>query len=74
MTLLVYYVALSLAADVVAALLCLWIERFWPAGSLPIFLALYFGILWAAWLLAVRLTEPRATLAAPAVPHPQSAE
>ena len=74
MTLLIYYVAMSLAGDLVACILCLWIERFWPAASLPIFLALYFGILWAAWLLAVRVTEPKATRAAPAVPHRQPAK
>ena len=72
MTLLVYYVAMSLAADVVAAFLCLWIERYWPASSLPIFLGLYFAILWGAWPVAVRLTEPKAR---PVVPggKPQQA-
>jgi len=50
-------------------MLCLWIEQVWPNASLPIFLALYFGILWAAWVLAVRLTEPKAALAAPAAEH-----
>jgi len=59
MRLIVYYLALTLAADVVAALLCLWIETFWPAGSMPIFIGLYFGVLWAAWVAAVRLTEPK---------------
>lgn len=74
MTLLVYYVALSLAADAVAVLLCLWIERIWPAASLPIFLALYFAILWFAWVLAVRLTEPKVKPAAPGTPYRQPAE
>ena len=53
MKLIIYYVAIALAADVVAVLLCLAIERFWPAGSLPIFLGLYFGILWGAWVTGV---------------------
>lgn len=59
MRLIVYYLAISLAADVVAVLLCLWIELYWPAASMPIFISLYFGILWGAWVVAVRLTEPQ---------------
>jgi hypothetical protein len=31
----------------------------WPAASLPIFLGLYFAILWGAWAAAIRLTEPK---------------
>lgn len=62
MSLLIYYIALTLAADAAAVLLCLWIEMFWPAASMPIFIALYFGILWAAWVAAVRLTEPKKAL------------
>ena len=60
MKLIIYYVALALVADVVAIFLCLAIEKVWPAASLPIFLGLYFAILWGAWAVAVRLTEPDA--------------
>ena len=59
MILLIYYVVLVLLGDFVAVVLCLWIERVWPSASLPIFLALYLSILWAAWVWAVRLTEPK---------------
>jgi hypothetical protein len=59
MKIIIYYVTITLAADVVAVLLCLAIERFWPAASLPIFLGLYFAILWGAWVAAVRMTEPK---------------
>jgi len=59
MRLIAYYLALSLAADVVAVFLCLWIERYWPEASMPIFIGLYFGILWGAWVIAIRLTEPK---------------
>ena len=72
MKLLIYYVAIALAADVVAVLLCLAIEEFWPAASLPIFLGLYFAILWGAWAAAVRLTEPKDETVATA--HSQPAE
>jgi TctA family transporter len=60
MKLIIYYVGLVLASDVVAILLCLAVEKVWPAASLPLFLGLYFGILWGAWVAAVRLTEPEA--------------
>jgi hypothetical protein len=68
MKLIVYYVALALVADVVAVILCLAIERVWPAASLPIFLGLYFAILWGAWAVAVRLTEPDAVPVAARTP------
>jgi hypothetical protein len=63
MKLIIYYVGLVLACDVVAVLLCLGIEEVWPAGSLPIFLGLYFAILWGAWVAAIRLTEPKISVA-----------
>jgi hypothetical protein len=31
----------------------------WPQASLLIFLLLYFIFLWVAWLLGVKLREPR---------------
>jgi TctA family transporter len=74
MKIIIYYVTITLAADVVAVLLCLAIERFWPAASLPIFLGLYFGILWGAWVVAVRLTEPEDASVAVAPPGSQPAE
>lgn len=74
MRLIAYYVGLTLAADVVAVMLCLGIERLWPAASLPIFLGLYFGILWGAWVAAVRLTEPQSAPMKTAAAHTQPAE
>ena len=68
MKLIIYYVAIVLAADVVAVLLCLAIEQFSPTASLPIFLGLYFAILWGAWAAAVRLTEPDAVSVAARTP------
>lgn len=35
------------------------VERVWPQASLVIFLLLYFVFLWVAWLLAVKVTEPK---------------
>jgi hypothetical protein len=72
MMLLIYYLVLVLLGDLVAVVLCLWIEQVWSYASLPIFLVLYFTILWAAWVLAVRLSEPKVTTASLRVaPHDQ---
>ena len=63
MKIIIYYVGLVLVSDVVAVFLCLAIEEMWPAASLPIFLGLYFAILWGAWAAAIRLTEPKVLVA-----------
>ena len=60
MKLITYYIVISLLGDAAAVALCLTIERFVPWISMPIFLTLFFLILWAAWILAVKLTEPKA--------------
>jgi TctA family transporter len=62
MKLIIYYVGIVLVCDVVAVILCLAIEEMWPAASLPIFLGLYFSILWGAWVAAIRLTEPKVSV------------
>jgi hypothetical protein len=38
------------------------IERSVLAASLPAFLAMYFLFPWVAWMVAVRLTRPKAAL------------
>jgi hypothetical protein len=62
MSLLIVYVALMISGDFVAYLIGLAIEREAPAASLPAFLAMYFLFLWVAWVIAVRITQPRAQL------------
>jgi hypothetical protein len=37
----------------------LLIEQVFPPASLPAFLAMFFLVLWFAWLGAVRLTAPK---------------
>jgi hypothetical protein len=54
MSLLIVYVVLVIAGDLVAYLFGLVIEREVPAASLPAFLAMYFLFLWVAWVVAVR--------------------
>jgi hypothetical protein len=54
-----YYVGFMVLGDVADYLIGLVVERVWPAASLLIFLLLYFVFLWIAWLLAVKMTEPK---------------
>jgi hypothetical protein len=57
--LIVYYVGFMVAGDVLDYIIGLVVERIWPQASLLIFLLLYFVFLWIAWLLAVKMTEPK---------------
>lgn len=66
MKLITYYIVLSTIGDVIAAFVCLGIEKVVPWISMPLFLALFFLILWAAWVAAVKMTEPK-TASAPGV-------
>ena len=59
MQLIVYYVGFMVAGDFADYLIGLVVERIWPQASLVIFLVLYFVFLWVAWLLAVKMTEPK---------------
>ena len=60
MQLIIYYVAFMIAGDLVTYLVGLIVEReFGSHVSLIVFLVLYFLFLWIAWLLAVRMTEPK---------------
>ena len=59
MKLILYYTVLSTIGFIAAALLCLGIEEVAPWISMPIFLTLFFAVLWVAWIVAVRLTEPK---------------
>jgi hypothetical protein len=56
-----YYVGFMVAGDFADYFIGLAVERVWPQASLITFLALYFVSLWIAWLLAVKLTEPKAS-------------
>ena len=59
MQLIVYYVGFMVAGDFADYLIGLAVEHIWPQASLIIFLLLYFFFLWLAWILAVRMTEPK---------------
>jgi CDP-diglyceride synthetase len=67
-SLLIVYLVLMIVGDIAAYLIGLIIERNAPAVSLPAFLAMYFLFLWVAWIIAVKVTEPKETSAqAPSV-------
>lgn len=60
MQLIVYYVVFMIAGDVADYGIGLATERmFGGQVSLIVFLVLYFLSLWIAWLLAVRLSQPK---------------
>ena len=59
MKLMTYYIVLSTIGDIAAVFICLAIEKVVPWISMPIFLTMFFAILWGAWVLAVRMTEPK---------------
>ena len=64
MALIFYYVVFMIAGDFADYLIGLVVERIWPQASLLTFLLLYFTSLWVAWLLAVKVTEPKPATAA----------
>ena len=60
MQLIMYYVVFMIAGDLATYFIGLIVEReFGSHVSLIVFLVLYFLFLWIAWLLAVRMTEPK---------------
>jgi len=58
--LIAYYVGFMVLGDLADYLIGLAVEHVWPQASLLVFLALYFLSLWIAWLLAVKMTAPKA--------------
>ena len=62
MLLIIWYLALVAAGGVLAYFAGLMVESQWGQyPSLIVFLAIYFLTFWVAWVLAVRLTNPKKT-------------
>jgi hypothetical protein len=61
MGLLVAFIALAVVGQVLNVMICLGLERFYPAAkvTVPVFFILWVAVFWTAWKVAVRLTEPR---------------
>ena len=63
MVLIIWYLGFVAIGDVLAYLVGLFVEyEGWGSNtSMIVFLTIYFLTLWVAWVLAVRLTEPKKT-------------
>jgi hypothetical protein len=59
MWIMVVYTLIVLVGETITVAFGLVLDRIFPAASLPVSLTLFFAILWLAWVLAVRLTEPK---------------
>jgi len=59
MWLIIVYVIFMIIGDFIDYLIGSAVDRVWPAASLPVFLGLYFVFLYVAWLLAIKVTEPK---------------
>jgi hypothetical protein len=60
MALIFWYLGLVAVGDVLAYFVGLLVERQWGQyPSMIVFLAMYFLTLWVAWVIAVRVTEPK---------------
>jgi membrane associated rhomboid family serine protease len=64
MALIIWYLGLVMAGDLLAYFIGLVVERQWGGwASMVVFLAFYFVSLWAAWVFSVWITEPKKTAA-----------
>ena len=59
MWLLVTYIVLAIVGNAVIYFIGLAVEQMWPLASLPLYLLMFFLVLWVSWLAAVKLTEPK---------------
>ena len=59
MVLIAVYLVFMIIGDLLDYAIGSFIEKEWPSIGLTAFLALYFTTLWLAWVLAVRVTEPK---------------
>ena len=59
MWLLLTYTGLAIIGNALIYLVGLGIEKVWPVASLPLYLLMFFAVLWAAWIAAVKITAPR---------------
>ena len=59
MWLLTIYVLIVVIMEMIVVGIGLVLDRIYPSVSLTISLSLFFLVLWLAWVIAVRVTEPR---------------
>ena len=64
MALIVWYLGIVAVGDVLAYFIGLFVEYEWGGlASMVVFLALYFVMLWGAWVFSVWITEPKKAVA-----------
>ncbi len=59
MMLIVAYVVFVVVGEFVAYLIGRVVEQWSTTAGLPVFLACFFIVFWVAWVLAVKVTEPK---------------
>jgi len=59
MWILTIYVLIVLVLEIIVVAVGLALDRIYPSLSLTISLSLFFAVLWLAWVLAVRVTQPK---------------
>ena len=59
MWILTVYILIVVIMELIVVAIGLALDRTYPSLSLTISLSLFFAVLWLAWVVAVRVTEPR---------------
>jgi hypothetical protein len=59
MTLLLYYIVITAILTGISIAVGLAVEQVAVWASMPIFITLFFLSLWVAWIIAVKMTEPK---------------
>lgn len=55
------YILIVVIMELIVVAIGLALDRTYPSLSLTISLSLFFAVLWLAWVVAVRVTEPKHT-------------
>ena len=61
MWILTVYILIVVIMELIVVAIGLALDRTYPSLSLTISLSLFFAVLWLAWVVAVRVTEPKHT-------------
>ena len=59
MWILTVYILIVVVMESIVVAIGLTLDRIYPSLSLTISLSLFFAVLWFAWVVAVRVTEPK---------------
>jgi hypothetical protein len=59
MWLITIYIGLAVLGNAIIYFIGLGVERAWPAASLPVYLLMFFVVLWLSWIVAVKVTAPK---------------